>query len=106
MNAELARVAMLCLSVVLGLTVVGASVVSCFVARNRPEESTAALLGLIEGGNAVRLLTTVGVIVVACFLALAGSLTDGAIALLSSVAGFMLGGVRRDGPTIDGKDAA
>ena len=104
MNAELARVAMLCLSAVLVLAVVGAVVVSCLVARKRPEESTAALLSLVEGGNAVRLLTTMGVIVVACFLTLAGSLTDGAIALLSSVAGFMLGGVRRDGPTLDGKD--
>jgi len=106
MNAELAQVAMLCVSVILGLAVAGAAVVSSLVALKRPEESKAAILGLAEGGNAVRLLTTMGVIVVVCFLALAGSLTNGAIALLSSVAGFMLGGVRRDGSTIGGKHAA
>lgn len=94
MNIDNARLAMLCLSTLLGLAVIGATIVSSLVARTRPEQSTAALLGLVHGGNSIRLLTTFGVVLVMCFLALAGSLTEGAIALLSSVVGFMLGGVK------------
>ena len=96
MNIDNSRLAMLCLSTLLGLAVIGATVVSALVARNRPEQSTAAFLGLVQGGNSIRLLTTFGIVLVMCFLALAGSLSEGAIALMSSVVGFMLGGFKRE----------
>ena len=96
MDIDNSRLAMLCLSTLLGLAVIGATVVSALVARNRPEQSTAAFLGLVQGGNSIRLLTTFGIVLVMCFLALAGSLSEGAIALMSSVVGFMLGGFKRE----------
>jgi len=96
MDIDNSRLAMLCLSVLLGLGVIGATVVSSLVARVRPDQSVAALLGLVHGGNSIRLLTTFGVVLVMCFLALADALNEGAIALLSSVAGFMLGGFKRE----------
>ena len=102
-DASLPRLAMLCLSALLGLAVIGATVVSSVVAKGRPEESTAALLGLVQGGNSIRLLATFGVVLVTCFLALAHSLTEGAIAVLSSVAGFMLGGIKREPAKSGGK---
>lgn len=95
MNPELARVAMICLGIVVGLAIVGATIVSSIVAWKQPQQSTSALMGLVEGGNSIRLLTTLGVVMAACFLAISGALTEGAIALLSSVAGFMLGGIKR-----------
>jgi len=105
MNPELSRIAILCISVILTIAFVGATIVSGVVARQRPEESTQALLGLVEGGNSIRLLSTLAVVVVATFLALAGSLTEGTIALLSSVAGFMLGGVKREAGEVPARRA-
>lgn len=103
MNIENSRLAMLCLSTLLALAVIGATIVSALVARKDPGQSTAALLGLVQGGNSIRLLTTFGVVLVMGFLALSDSLTEGAIALLSSVGGFMLGGVKREGGESEGK---
>jgi len=95
MDPQLARVAMICLGSLMGLAILGAATVSSLVAWRQPQQSTTALLGLVEGGNSIRLLTTAAVVTAACFLALSGALTEGAISLLSSVAGFMLGGIRR-----------
>ena len=97
MNAELSRLAMICICTILSLALVGGTVALSLVARKDPERSTVAMLGLVQDGNSIRLLTTFGVILVTTFLALAGSLTEGAIALLSSVGGFMLGGIRGHG---------
>lgn len=106
MNSELARTAMICLGGVIGAAILAAAVVSSLVAWKAPQQATGALLGLVEGGNSIRLLTTFGVIIAACFLALSSTLTEGAIALLSSVAGFMLGGMRPRGLAGSGHNAA
>lgn len=102
MNIELARLALIVLGIVLGLAIVGATLVSSLVAWNKPDDATRALTTLTEGGNSIRLLTTFGVVIAASFLALTGVLTEGAIALLSSVAGFMLGGIQRGTRGIQG----
>lgn len=104
MDAQLAWLAILCLAITVGLAFIGAAVVSALVAWKQPQQATNALIGLVEGGNSIRLLSTFCVIIAATFLALTGALSEGAIALLSSVAGFMLGGIRRDASTgaVDG----
>ena len=83
------------LTVIAGLAIMAAGIISGLTAWRRPEQSTKALLGLVEGANSIRLLTTFAIVVITSFLALADSLTEGPIALLSSVAGFMLGGIKR-----------
>ena len=52
------------------------------------------LLEFATGGNILRLGTVVAVIAAATLLALTGTLTEGAVALLSGVAGVVLGGLR------------
>jgi hypothetical protein len=104
MDPQLAWLAIICLSIITGLSVVGAAVVSALVSWKEPQQATNALAGLVEGGNSIRLLSTILVVVAASFLALAGALTEGASALLSSVAGFMLGGIRRREATDKGGD--
>ena len=94
-HPQLAWLAIICLSIMTGLSVVGAAVVSALVSWKDPQQATNAFAGLVEGGNSIRLLSTIVVVVAASFLALSGALTDGAISLLRSVAGFMLGGLRR-----------
>jgi hypothetical protein len=87
MDIQLSRLGIIVLGTVLGLIIVGATLVSSLVALKRPDDALRAWITMTEGGKLIRLSSTALVIIAATFLALTGALTEGAAALLSSVAG-------------------
>jgi hypothetical protein len=75
---------------ILGFTIIGA------IAFGRAPKGTAVSFGLMfQRGNLLRVITAVLVIEAAVVLSLVGALTQGATAILSAVAGFVLGGLDR-----------
>ncbi len=67
------------------------AIAAIFAIRHSPEEASNSLKDFFNGGNALKILTVFAVLITATYLALAGQLTDAAIALLSSVSGYVLG---------------
>jgi hypothetical protein len=75
---------------ILGFTIVGS------IAFYRSSAGQAKSFGLLfQRGNFLRLGTVVLVVLAVILLALAGKLTEGAAAVLSGVAGYVLGGLER-----------
>ena len=64
--------------------------------RSAPEIASESLKEFFTGGNSLKILTVFAVLVTAAYLALAGRLSEAAIALLSSVAGYVLGSLKQD----------
>lgn len=95
MEADLARwiviaITTIIVAAILGFTIVGG------VAFSKVEKGAGRSFGLLfQRGNFLRITTVVIVVVAALFLALAGTLNEGAAALLSGVAGMALGGLDR-----------
>ena len=50
---------------------------------------------LFERGNFLRILTVLFVVIAVIFLSLTGKLDEGAVAVLSGVAGYVLGGLEK-----------
>jgi len=95
LDADLARIIIICTTVILVAGITGFSIVGS-VAFSRVEKGAGKSFGLLfQRGNFLRITTVVIVVVAAMFLALAGKLSDGAVALLSGVAGIALGGLDR-----------
>ena len=70
---------------------------SCFVAHTTVKNNSKAaeyLNAFFSSSNALQILTVSSVVVTLMFLALSDSLTEGALALLSSVAGYVLGSLQ------------
>ena len=59
------------------------------------ENATEALKFFFEGGNALRIATVLVIIGTAAVLALADKLSEGVLALMSGIAGYVLGGISR-----------
>jgi membrane associated rhomboid family serine protease len=61
-----------------------------------PRKETARSFGLMfQTGNILRLATLIIVVIAASFLSLVDKLSNGAVAVLAGVAGFMLGNLER-----------
>ena len=93
-DAELVRWAIVAIAVVLSIGLIGLFTVS-YVSFSRDSKVASEYLTRVFGaGTALYLLTVLAVILSATVLALAGQLQDGAIALLSGIAGYVLGAIR------------
>jgi Ca2+/Na+ antiporter len=89
---ELARYATICIVVIaIGLTIV-ASI--AFLRADRDQAKSLSLL--LQRGSVFQFLTVMTIVIGACLLAIIGKInSEGIIALLSGVAGYVLGSVSR-----------
>ena len=93
MDSELTRWVIICITTIVVAAIIGFTVVGG-IAFSKVERGAGKSFGLLfQRGNFLRITTVVLVVVAAAFLALAGRLNDGVVALLSGVAGMALGGL-------------
>lgn len=90
-NPALSELAIYAMSLVLMVTVVTSGIAAYCAIRKDPTAASESLKEFFNGGNALKILTVFAVLITAAFLALSGNLSEGAIALLSSVSGYVLG---------------
>jgi hypothetical protein len=100
-NGGLVLYTIIAISVVMSVTIIGLSVVSYISFSKDNKVASEYLTRIFEGGSALRLMTVLAVILSATVLSLAGQLKEGTIALLSGIAGYVLGGIGAE--TQDGK---
>jgi len=90
-NQDLSELAIYALSGILVVAIVVSGVAAFCAIRKAPEVASESLKEFFNGGNALKILTVFAVLITSAFLALAGQLSEGAIALLSSISGYILG---------------
>ncbi|MCJ8321778.1 MAG: hypothetical protein MJK12_19235 [Colwellia sp.] len=90
-NPELNELVIYALTTILIVTIILATIAACLAICKNPETASNALKDFFNGGDALKILTVFAVLITATFLALAGELSDAAIALLSSISGYVLG---------------
>jgi hypothetical protein len=101
-DAQLVRWAIIAIAVVISIGLIGLFAVS-YVSFSRDSEVASRYLTRVFGtGSALHLLTVLAVILSATVLSLAGQLQDGAVALLSGIAGYVLGALRSPSETTTG----
>lgn len=75
------------------------------IAFSKVERGAGKSFGLMfSRGNFLRISTVVFCVFAVVVLAFAGKLTEGAVAVLSGIAGFVLGGVSTDGASPSGPE--
>jgi photosystem II stability/assembly factor-like uncharacterized protein len=93
MNAELATFALLVFATVCAICVVTGGIAFAIAFRKHPTQATLAIKAFFEGGNALRVATVFGVLGTTTVLLFADKLTEGALALMSGIVGYVLGGL-------------
>ena len=93
MDHELARMAIICLTTVLGIGIVAVALVVWKIVHMAGTKEPAAFTVLAGRGNAVRMLTVLLVVCAATYLGLATKLDQAIISLFAGIAGFVLGGM-------------
>ena len=83
----------------------GAFAVVGGIAFSKVERGAGKSFGLMfSRGNFLRIATVVFCVFAVVVLAFSGKLSDGAVAVLSGIAGFVLGGVSKDGASLSGPE--
>jgi peptidoglycan/LPS O-acetylase OafA/YrhL len=90
-SQELGRLAIYAMSTVLTVAIVISGVAVTTALRKNSTDASESIKDFFNGGYALKILTVFAVLITATYLALAGRLSEGAIALLSSVSGYVLG---------------
>lgn len=90
-SQELSRLAIYAMSIVLTVAIVVSGVAATTALRKNSAATSESIKDFFNGGYALKILTVFAVLITATYLALAGRLSEGAIALLSSVSGYVLG---------------
>ena len=75
-------------------TLVVAGVAGYAAIRTRPGDAQRTIHEILHGGVVLRMSAIYGVVMTAGLLALTGTLNDGAVAILSGIAGYVLGTIR------------
>ena len=81
------------LAIVMGLLVVSGAIVASIYFKSAPEHAAQGSNDFFKSQSATRLLTVMLVVSAACVLSLFHVLNDGAIAILSGITGYVLGGL-------------
>ena len=95
-GTNLSLIAMYALTVILLLILLLSAIAAIFAIKKSPEIVSKSLEEFFNGGNALKILTVFAVLVTASYLALADQLSDAVIALLSSIAGYVLGALKKE----------
>jgi hypothetical protein len=90
-----------CLFCIAAIGTIGFTIVAVTAYRRDPRSTSGMFFRILQGGNALRILTAFWVVMAAVLLGLAGKLTEGAVTLLGSIAGYVLGGLRQTEPKDD-----
>ena len=85
---------LICFTLVAIMLVIGATIVGFQAAKAGGVPADKLLQTIAQNETGVRLATVLAVVSAAIALAIAGKLTEGVVALLSSVAGYVLGGLK------------
>jgi hypothetical protein len=83
----------ICVVVVVGL--IAFTVIAVVLLRERPVEVSESLDIILSSERALQLVTVSAIIIVLLFLGIAGRLNDGAIGILGSVGGYVLGNLSK-----------
>ncbi len=75
-------------------TLVVAGVAGYVAIRTRPGDAERTIHEILHGGVVLRMSAIYGVVMTAGLLAMTGTLNDGAVAILSGIAGYVLGTIR------------
>ena len=95
-DPNLPLIAIYALTIVLITALLISAIAAIVAIKNAPEAASNSLKEFFNGGNSLKILTVFAILVTAAYLALAGQLSEAAIALLSSIAGYVLGSLKRD----------
>ncbi len=95
-DLNLRLVSIYALTTILLVALILSGVAAIFAIKSSPDVASKSLKEFFNGGNALKILTVFAVLVTATYLALAGQLSEAAIALLSSVAGYVLGAMKNE----------
>jgi hypothetical protein len=87
----LSELAMYSLTVILILTITLSALAAIIAIIRAPEIASVSLKDFFNGGDALKILTVFAILITAAYLALANQLSEAAIALLSSISGYVLG---------------
>lgn len=90
-NPELNELVIYALTSILIVTITLSAIAASIAIYKSPDTASHALKDFFNGGDALKILTVFAVLITATFLALAGELSEAAIALLSSISGYVLG---------------
>lgn len=95
-DPDLSLITIYALTIVLITALLISAVAAVFAIRSAPDVAAKSLKEFFSGGNALKILTVFAVLITMTYLALAGQLSEAAIALLSSVAGYVLGSLKKE----------
>ena len=95
LDPELAKSGLWVLGVVAALTLIAAGSIGFTAVWKQSDQSKTIVSDAIRGGIVMRMGTIFGIVTAACVLALCGALSEGAIAFLSGIAGYVLGGIQK-----------
>ena len=93
-DPNLPLIAIYALTLVLIVALLISAIAAIVAMKNAPEAASNSLKEFFNGGNSLKILTVFAILVTAAYLALAGQLSEAAIALLSSIAGYVLGSMK------------
>lgn len=85
-------------SVVCSICVVSATVALVVMFKHNAEQAAIVTKAFFEGGNALRIATVLVIVGTAAVLALTNALSEGVLALMSAIAGYVLGGISKAKP--------
>ena len=95
LDPELAKAGLWVLGIVAALTLIAAGSIGFTAVWKQSDQSKTIVSDAIRGGIVMRMGTIFGIVTAACVLALCGALNEGAIAFLSGIAGYVLGGIQK-----------
>jgi len=90
-SQELSKLAIYAMSIVLVVAIIISGIAATTAIRKNSVATSESIKEFFNGGYALKILTVFAVLITATYLALAGQLSEGAIALLSSISGYVLG---------------
>ena len=95
-DQQLAIYGIIIIGAVAAIGLIGVTIVSAVWLRSQKgTDITPALSELLASNRTLQLITVAAVLMGLLFLGMTGKLTDGAIALLSSLGGYVLGALRQ-----------
>jgi hypothetical protein len=95
LSSDAAKWGLIALGTVGSITLIVAAMVATKAIAKHSDASAKLLNNALQDGIVVRMGTIFGIVLTTGILALAGALTDGAVAVLSGIAGYVLGGISR-----------
>ncbi len=101
---ELARLGLIILGITSSLTILAATTIGMSVIFKQSERDNEIVWEAMRSRTVIRMGTIFGLVTTAGILALSGTMTEGTMALLSGIAGYVLGGIPKPEDRSNGKD--